>query len=183
LTLSGDDSWAFGTEDFTIEWFQYQTDNNQFPRIFTIGTYSGGGVSVACSIEGGSFYAWTDGDGNFIANATPYKNVWVHFAIVRRSGQLSVYKNGVLFGDTTENIADISNNTTTLYFGIETPGDDATAFGGYLTNIRIVKGLAVYTGDFTVPNSALTITAMANPYGGSNTEAIPAGFTKLLLVP
>ena len=49
--------------------------------------------------------------------------------------------------------------------------------------MRIVKGLAVYTGNFTVPTSSLTLTASANPYGGSNTVAIPGGYTKLLLVP
>jgi hypothetical protein len=31
--------------------------------------------------------------------------------------------------------------------------------------------------------SALAAEASANPYGGSNTQAIGAGFTKLLLVP
>jgi hypothetical protein len=63
--------------------------------------------------------------------------------------------------------------------------DDATnaAFVGAITNFRLVKGLAVYTGNFTVPTSALTATAVANPYGGSNTTAIPSGVTKLLLVP
>ena len=25
--------------EFTIEWFQYQTDSNSFPRIFAIGNY------------------------------------------------------------------------------------------------------------------------------------------------
>jgi hypothetical protein len=57
------------------------------------------------------------------------------------------------------------------------------AFVGYITNFRLVKGLAVYTGNFTVPTSALTAIASANPYGGSNTQAIGAGYTKLLLVP
>jgi hypothetical protein len=54
---------------------------------------------------------------------------------------------------------------------------------GYLTSFRFIKGLAVYTGDFTKPTSALTATAGANPYGGSNTSAIGEGFTKLLLAP
>jgi hypothetical protein len=49
--------------------------------------------------------------------------------------------------------------------------------------IFFVKGLAVYTGNFNIPTSALTETASANPYGGSNTVAIPAGYTKLLFVP
>jgi hypothetical protein len=46
-----------------------------------------------------------------------------------------------------------------------------------------VKGLAVYTGNFTTPTSVLTTTAVANPYGGSNTQAIAEGYTKLLLIP
>jgi hypothetical protein len=185
LSVDADDSWAFGTDDFTVEWFQYQTDSNPFPRIFTVGTYqqTGGNISVACTIEGGSFLAWTNNYSYFGTDATPYKGQWVHFAIVRRSGQLRVYKDGVLFAGPLENTADISNNTTTLFFGTETVGDIDTAFGGYLTNIRIVKGLAVYTGNFTVPTSALTLAAGENPYGGSNTQAIPAGFTKLLFVP
>lgn len=34
----------FGTGDFTIEWYQYQTDSNPFPRIFQMGSYDGGGI-------------------------------------------------------------------------------------------------------------------------------------------
>jgi hypothetical protein len=64
-----------------------------------------------------------------------------------------------------------------------TTATTTAAFVGYLTNFRWVKGLAVYTGNFTVPTSALTATASANPYGGSNTVALGSGFTKLLLVP
>lgn len=181
LTLVGDDSWAFGTADFTIEWFQYQTDNRPFPRIFAIGIYPT--VSIGCSIEGGTFYAWFPGADSF-GSAVPYKNQWVHFAIVRRSGNLYVYKNGIQLSSSITNTFNIANNSTTLYIGVENGGTDPdTQFEGYLTNMRIVKGLAVYTGNFTVPTSSLTLTASANPYGGSNTVAIPAGYTKLLLVP
>ena len=47
----------FGTGDFTIEWFQYQTDSNSFPRVFW---YSNGTSAVywGVSIEGGTFYFW-----------------------------------------------------------------------------------------------------------------------------
>lgn len=180
LSLVGDNSWAFGTSDFTIEWFQYETDSSPFPRIFQIGSYPA--ISIGCSIEGGSFYAWFPG-ANFFGSAVPYKNTWVHFAIVRRSGNMYVYKNGVQLGSSQSNTTNIINNSTTLYIGVENGGTSGTQFTGYLTNMRIVKGLAVYTGNFTVPTSSLTLTAPANPYGGSNTVAIPADFTKLLLVP
>jgi hypothetical protein len=183
LNVQSDDSWDFGTGDFTIEWFQYQTDSNFAPRIFSIG--SDPSANIACSIEEGEFYAWfSSGEpfGNLNPDdITPYKNVWIHFAIVRQSGILRVYKNGAQFGTGISNTTNISNSTA-LYIGSEANQSVAGMYGGYLTNIRIVKGLAVYTGNFIVPTSALTLTASANPYGGSNTVAIPEGFTKLLLI-
>lgn len=179
LTVQADNSWAFGTGDFTVEWFQYQTDSNSFPRIYAIGSYPS--TSIGCSIEGGAFYAWCPG-ANFGVNVAPYKNAWVHFAIVRRSGTLYAFKNGVQIAS-IGNSSNITNNITTLYIGIEGSMGAGTQFGGYITNLRIVKGLAIYTGTFTVPTSALTLTAAANPYGGSNTVAIGADYTKLLLAP
>ena len=56
--------------------------------------------------------------------------------------------------------------------------------GGNIYNANLTSGKdGLYTGNFTVPTSSLTLTAGANPYGGSNTVAIPDNYTKLLLVP
>lgn len=111
-------------------------------------------------------------------------------AFVRRNSELTAYVNGQLAGvaqgdsNPLENTTNITDNTTILYIGVENGGADPdTYYTGYITNMRIVKDLAVYMGPFTVPTSALTLTATANPYGGSNTVAIPDGYTKLLFVP
>jgi hypothetical protein len=77
----------------------------------------------------------------------------------------------------------ITDNTRNFIVGNTNTFASNAALVGNLTNFRLVKGLAVYIGNFTVPTSALTATASANPYGGSNTQAIGEGFTKLLLVP
>lgn len=177
LSLAADTNWAVGTGDFTIEWFQYQTDNSNWPRIFQIGSYPN--TSIGCSIEGGSFYVWCSSANNF--GSVNVKNSWHHFAIVRNSNQLYVYKDGIQLGSHISNNTNITDSTRTLYIGAENGGNPGTFFGGYLTNFRWVKGLAVYTGNFTVPTNNLTSTASANPYGGSNTSAIPDGYTKLLL--
>lgn len=39
LRIPNTDDFDFGTGDFTIEWYQYQTDSNSFPRIFQVGNY------------------------------------------------------------------------------------------------------------------------------------------------
>ena len=109
----------------------------------------------------------------------------MHFAVVRISGKLFTYKNGILIStaggiSNTTNHTDITSN---LIIGAKIGGLASEQFGGYITNFRIVKGLGVYTGNFTIQTSALTGIANANPFGGSNTAAIPAGYTSLLLVP
>ena len=180
LSVEGSSNWAVGTGDFTIEWFQYQTDSNPFPRIFAIGSVPS--TSIGCSIESGTFYAWCSSPNSF--GTVSVKNSWHHFAIVRRSSQLYVYKDGIQLGSNVSNSTNITNSTTTLYIGAENAGvDSRTLFAGYITNFRWVKGLAVYTGNFTVPTSSLTATAGANPYGGTNTQEILSGYTRLLFNP
>ena len=184
LRLAASPNWALGTGDFTIEWFQYQTTHDSYPRVFQVGRYQQG-ISIGCNFNlTGEFDVWTPGvsasgfDSFTVGDVT---EAWQHFAIVRRNSELHVYKNGVQVG-VMANSADVTNSTTDLYIGCEGVTPD-TFFTGYITNFRLVKGVAVYTGDFTVPTSALTATAGANPYGGVNTQAIPADHTGLLLVP
>jgi hypothetical protein len=56
ISIPNNASINFEEGDFTVEWFQYQTDANQFPRIFQKGTYEDETVSIGVSIEGGRFY-------------------------------------------------------------------------------------------------------------------------------
>jgi hypothetical protein len=51
-----------------------------------------------------------------------------------------------------------------------------------MDEIRITKGLGVYTGNFTAPTAALTTTWSANPFGGSNTAANSTASNVKLLI-
>jgi hypothetical protein len=192
ITTPGSDDWAVGTGDFTVEWFSYQTTLTQFQRVFTVDDFPS--IDIGVSIESGTFYYWANNSFRYSSSSASATNQWIHWAVVRENGITKVYKNGTLLtgraqGDSftpVTQITDTNNvtdNTTTFVVGNTNTFATNAALVGYLTNFRWVKGLAVYTGDFTVPTSALTATAGANPYGGSNTQAIGAGFTKLLLVP
>jgi len=182
LTSPASTDWSLGTGDFTIEWFAYQTTANANPRIFSIGTYST--ADIAVSIEGGIFYFWEEGPlPRYSSSSAVSTNTWYHWAIVRENGTTRVYRNGTLRESAYTDSFNIATGSTALSIGNETTTSTFSAFIGYITSFRWVKGLAVYTGNFTTPTSALTATASANPYGGANTVAIGAGFTKLLLVP
>lgn len=183
ISTPGSSDWALGTGDFTIEWFSYQTTLAQFQRAFTVSDYPA--IDVGVSIESGTFYYWAGGGSTFkySSAAASTINTWIHWAVVRESGTTYVYKNGTQLGASIADTNNINDSSTSLIVGNTNTFATNAALVGYLTNFRWVKGLAVYTGNFTAPTSALTATASANPYGGSNTAAIGSGFTKLLLVP
>jgi hypothetical protein len=183
VTYAGSNDWAVGTDDFTIEWFSRQSNLTvpQFQRVFSVGDFPT--IKIGVSIESGTFYYWANNSFRYNSAGASTAGVWIHWAVVRASGVTRVYRNGTQLGDQITDTNNITDNTTSLTVGNTlTPAANA-ALVGNLTNLRWIKGLAVYTGAFTVPTSALTATADANPYGGANTAAIPAGVTKLLLIP
>ena len=181
ITTPGSTDWAVGTGDFTVEWFSYQTDTSQFQRVFTVDDYPS--IDFGVSIESGTFYYWANNSFRYSSAGATTTNTWYHWAVVRENGVTKVYRDGTLRGSQFADTNNINDSTTTFVVGNTNTFATNAALVGYLTNFRLVKGLAVYTGAFTVPTSALTATASANPYGGSNTAAIDEGFTKLLLVP
>lgn len=181
ITTPGSNDWAVGTGDFTVEWFSYQTSTAQFQRIFTVGDFPN--IKIGVSIESSTFYYWANNSFRYSSASSTTTNTWYHFAVVRQAGITKVYRDGTLRGSQITDTNNITENATTFVVGNTNTFATNAAFVGYITNFRFIKGLAVYTGNFTKPTSALTATASANPYGGSNTEAIGSGFTKLLLVP
>lgn len=183
ISTPGSNDWALGTGDFTVEWFSYQTTLTQFQRIYTVDDYPS--ISTGVSIESGTFYYWA-GDAmtpKYSSASASTANQWIHWAVVRQNGVTKVYRNGIQLDSQITDTNNITDNTKAFIVGNTNTFATNAALVGYLTSFRLVKGLAVYTGNFTVPTSPLTATASANPYGGSNTVAIGAGFTKLLLTP
>jgi hypothetical protein len=196
MRLSPSIDWVVGTGDYTIEFFQRHTSfqSPSYQRIFSIGTWPS--ATLAVSLEGfdsgqpgnGTFNLFTNGGVPIVINNIGINNVWVHWAVVRSSGITRVYRNGQLLATTTA-AYNINNTTENLTIGNQTNLTPDVAFNGQLTNFRWVNGIAVYSGtdtvnpNFTVPTSNLTAVSAANPYGGSNTAAVPAGATKLLLIP
>jgi len=150
-----------GTGDFTIEWFQRQNTDRFFPRIFALGTYPSTDIGV--SIEGNTFYFW--GMSSIVTSfvATSYLTAWTHFAIVRHSGVVKIYENGVSKASTTY-ASSIGSSSAILGFGSEVDSGSHTSisstyFDGKLTNFRWSKGSARYSSNFTMPISPFSTDA------------------------
>jgi Concanavalin A-like lectin/glucanases superfamily len=157
LTVPAGSAFAYGTGDFTVEgWVNFSTLAGN-PLIFSQ-TVSGTnyflvGIDSASSRIGFTF-ATSGGGTNIFSATTVTTNQWYHFAVVRSSGNVKVYVNGI--GGTATACA--QNFTDTTY--VPTIGrythTASQYFGGYISNFRIVKGTAVYTSNFALPSYTLT---------------------------
>lgn len=150
IDITNNNNLNISINDFTIEWYQYQTDSNSFPRIFSIGSYYPY-INLAVSIEGGIFYFWVN---NSIATSvnlgvsSNYKNKWIHFAISRISNTLKIFKNGSQIVSTSNSSNVINDLSKTLTIGNESVKSLNTSFGGYITNFNIVIGQGKYSSNF-----------------------------------
>jgi hypothetical protein len=79
-------------------------------------------------------------------------NQWVHYAWVVNGTSGTVYRNGVSVGAATQTAQTPSTNTTLLIGAREGP---TNYVGGYIDDLRITKGYARYTANFTPPTAAL----------------------------
>jgi hypothetical protein len=143
---------AIGTANFTIEFWFYNTDLVNQP-IFSLGSYATGIDFRISEPSASTLGAYFYGVSKYAAFSTT--NIWQHVAIVRSSGVSTIYLNGAVF---ITGFADTSNYTTTsVRIGsMQTGSTTRSGFLGYISNVRIVKGTAVYTGAFTPPSAPLT---------------------------
>lgn len=136
---------TFGSSAWTVEWWQYETDNNGAPRPWAIGPWSGTDVGV--SLEG-SFYVWLNGGLLDFGDHGDLKNKWVNFAVVYNNGTYSVFKNGSQLGS-SQSGSSISVSDQFLTLGGEGGSYSSQTFGGYITGFKI-SDTAKYSSSYSV---------------------------------
>jgi hypothetical protein len=92
-------------------------------------------------------------------SATIPLNRWTHLAFVNNSNALTIYINGV--SSATGTITGTPDNSTGVSGFIVTAGKGASSsaarwFNGYISNLRVLRGTALYTSNFTPPMQTLT---------------------------
>lgn len=150
----------FGTGDFTIEMFvrlAAMPTSNSWPTSFAShfvpfshgipGSGSGYGLVI-----GQTNIMWNNNDPAVASGAHGMTtSVWYHLAVTRASGTVRIFVNGIKTGEATG----ITSNyvyAQPAWVGCET-GETAW-FNGNIDDLRVKKGIALYTANFTPPTEA-----------------------------
>lgn len=147
-----------------------------FPRKTSWPSYERAGVQADILSSALQIY-YGAGTGTNLPGPAVSSNTWYHVAITRASSSLKLFLNGTQQGSTaTDNT---NYNQSYLWVGVNA-GAGASFYPGYITNLRAVKGVAVYTANFTTPTTNLGATQSANE-NGNPSAAITGTQTGMLL--
>ena len=144
------------SDSCTFECWLWVADLNTARNIFDLGNE-------------GDFSIQTDGQIRVHPVASNWKDTnnsvstqsWHHIALVQESGRKDVYINGVKSSMTVgsgDPVASNWSNTNANTFNLGDDGVYRDFFRGYMSNVRVIKGVALYDDDFTPPFTELKAT-------------------------
>ena len=147
-----------GAPNFTVECWFYTANNTAAGPIvgkdWNAGTTN---PSYGIYLSGTAttlVYMIADGTSGSTYNQYIYTgiaiNTWYHVALVRNGSNMLSFLNGVLANTLTISITSKDAGTT---FNIGTNNNAGNYFNGYIDEVRITKGIARYTSNFTVPSA------------------------------
>jgi hypothetical protein len=174
---AGQSGFAYGTGDFTIEFWMYpNTLSASYRTIYESRDVSNTGNGPLIYFKPtGDLLVYLNGADRILGAIVP-AGQWTHIALCRISGSTKAYINGTQSGSTYSDSTNYTIGSNVPVIGANYTGN-AAIFDGYVSNLRVVKGVGVYTGTFTPPTSPLQATQSA----GTNIAAITGTSTSLLL--
>lgn len=164
LSIASNSAIALGSGDFTLEMFVYNIGSSGSLATQHIwdqrnGT-SGAGVIQPLLLTGASGYIWYVAGANRIVSGAAAAALysWNHLAVSRSSGVTKMFVNGT---QANSDYVDTNNYPAgSLRIG---QNNDGTAtnqlFDGYIADLRVTVGNALYTANFTPPTSLLVASA------------------------
>ena len=158
FTIGGD--FDFGSENFTIEGWFNANETKRVGILAGIGTTStSSSIPFQVEISSTNTLKGVLGDGTnaFTAEVGTGLTIssWNHFALVRNGNLTSMYLNGIVGTGTTSISGSLATSgITTVYIGDIGIGS-TNRFDGYISNLRVIKGTALYTQNFIPPTKKL----------------------------
>ena len=160
LNIPNKSQWDLSSADFTIEAWAYADTLGSYNSI--IGQWPNGGGSNSNSFvleTVGSemrFYFCSGTNLAYNSLGAISTGSWDHWAVTREGTTLRGFKNGTLVF-TNASFGGMNNAPSDITVGGNVAG--AGYWDGYIDDLRITKGVARYTANFTAPTAALPTVA------------------------
>jgi len=180
LSVASSSDLTFGTGDFTVELWAYPDDFGSRGTFYD-SRPSGGtdGITIGHEVTSGEIrvYMTATGGSDIVVQSSDFvTGQWQHIAVTRESGTVRLFINGVL-KDTETRTTDL-NNTNAVNIGYKTyTSSSYSYFDGKISNLRVVKGTAVYTSAFTALTEPLTNVTNTKFLGLNNSSITSATVT------
>jgi hypothetical protein len=147
-------AYAFGTGSWTVEAWVYVTT---LQEILLFDTRSGASTAgIGCNIWSDGKLYYSGSSNNLLTSTAITANTWNHVAWVYNGTTLTGYINGVSGGTATPSFNITQNNGIIGRVGFAASG----YMLGYISDLRVIKGTALYKSNFVPP--AQTLTAVQN---------------------
>jgi hypothetical protein len=152
LTTVNSTQLNFGTGDFTVEMWVYTSNLAAFQTLIDARA-SNSTLPWALFIDNTGKPYWYDASGTQLSSTAISSNTWTHLAVSRSGSTLRMFLGGTqVFSGTNTN----SQNSTGVFY-IGRNFDNNALYIGYIDDLRITKGVARYTANFTPPGSAFPL--------------------------
>ena len=160
LSVTNSTDFDFGAGDFTIEYWEYRTvstnnkpvlsrNNSQYPP-YMIGWSDTGNVYFYSSADGASWNV-----ASAVSMGSIITNSWTHYAVTRQGNTFRTFQNGTQISTFTST-ATLPAGAAALLIGVY--ASLTYFFQGYIDELRITKGYARYTSNFTPSTTAFSNT-------------------------
>lgn len=152
--LSTPSNAAFGIDsgDFTIEcWVYLNSYTSGATTDIVYGSNNLQNFHIGGTTNSPGKLGYYNGGGVSSSTGDVPLNTWTHIACTRSGTTVRLFRNGAVVG--TNTMSTTSPGAISLTIGGNTTG---AYLNGYISNLRIVKGTALYTSSFTVPASLLS---------------------------
>ena len=179
VSIGDDTSFDFGSGDFTIEFWVYLNSISGNMNFIHKRIPSDDKNWLFLSVNSsGVLQLWATSNNSTwdIANSFNFGNTalstgqWYHIALVRNGTEIAAYVDGTKASNTITTSASISAGTYDVVIG----GDSFLTWwlNGYIDDLRITKGVARYTSNFTPPTSQLPYESIWTDVSGNGIESL-----------
>ena len=145
------DLFAFGTGNFTVEMWIYF--NSLATSVILDWRDASTTAAFPLLVSDSNTILWSHTNNTRITSGTVSTGQWYHLAICRSGTDTKMFLNGTQTGSTYSDSTAYLSTAGAPRVGIDRRAS-AYYFNGYIDDLRITKGVARYTANFTPPTAA-----------------------------